>query len=225
MDKPIVLICGDSLALPRGDLSYAGTWPAILQAELKFPVVNRSQYSATTKKLAAPDMLEYYHPAYVILQLGVCDAAPRLFSLKSKRFLSAMPELLQNQIIKAVKRNTERDTQNVLVPIVEFRKNIADYIERGRGIGVKAIMMIKILRPGDKYTAKNPAAGANFIQYNKVIEDISRENADIVQCIDPVGMDDDVDALTIEDGYHLNRKGHELIAARVIALMNNRGMR
>jgi lysophospholipase L1-like esterase len=126
-------------------------------------------------------------------------------------------------IIESAKKKKERDIRNVLVPIAEFRKNIADYIDRGRRIGVKGIVIIKILRAGNKYVAKNPSAGDNFVRYNKILEDLSRENADIVKCMDPVGMDEDVDELTIEDGYHLNHKGHELIATRVMNLMSNRG--
>lgn len=212
MSDPVILICGDSLAMPRENLPFIRTWPALLQARSQLLVVNRSQYSSTSRKLAGPDMLEYYQPSVTILEVGICDAAPRLLGVTAKSLVARLPESVRKLFLKALKKVKRRDSSNVLVPAEEFRRNISNYVDRAIHIGVEAVVIVKILRPGRKYLAMNPEVANNVMIYNSIIEDIASYYRDRVVALDPVDLDADVDSLTQPDGYHLNESGHQALA-------------
>ena len=90
MNKNIITILGDSLALHRIDegIEIFDTYELLLKEMLgnKFHIINKSRRGNTTNNQVGKqylyDEVLYTHASYVIIHLGICDCAPRIISKK-----------------------------------------------------------------------------------------------------------------------------------------------
>jgi acyl-CoA thioesterase-1 len=76
---------GDSLGMPRENVLYEDTWFfRVQQSHPEKMFISCFQRSLTTDMLLDNfDEYSFIKPDYLILQLGICDCAPRLINDKS----------------------------------------------------------------------------------------------------------------------------------------------
>jgi len=216
------LIIADSLALPRGDVDYAQTWPAMLAARMTdIAWINRAQRLATTERLnhegnGGADCLEFYRPNLVILQLGICDCAPRVLHRRTAAFVHRLPFGLGRRVPAWLERRRGRKVDNCFVPEHAYEANLRSYLTRAAGQATRVIA-IAIMPASPRFAAKNPRAVEQIARYNAVLGRLSAEFDDF-RVLNPFA-----DASALEDmfvdGYHLNERGAREVADRLEPLV------
>lgn len=211
-----VLCVGDSLGLPRNGCEYEGTWVYMLkQANPNDVFISRFERLLLSKNLlnsdksAHGDFSYYYMPDVVVMQLGICDCAPRYYNREKMLWriierigVKLLSESLYWSIIKKVRK---RNVKSAYVSIEEFRQNIDLYINYLiNTISVKKVIIIKIATPSEIVLKASPNILQQIIKYNGVYDNIQAEYKDKVIIVNPLNTGD---ADLYVDGYHTNEKG------------------
>ena len=221
-----ILCISDSLGLPRPKVPYDETWFSILNKT--FPSLDFVSYfrrNGTTDMLSSNgdygDTLLFYSPQIVILQLGICDCAPRYLRTTSilYRLLAHLPNFLSKPIWALIKRIKHRSLKCTDVPIGRFERNLKEYIQMCINASVDKVILVKIAMPGQAMIKANPLILESIAKYNAVYEKIAELYPDFVTLLNPIsiGKDD----LFVEDGYHTNGEGHKLIANELTVILRN----
>jgi lysophospholipase L1-like esterase len=212
-----IIIITDSLSMPRPGITYEETWIHMLKREFPaYDIIDRTARGSTSTRLVTEggggaDLLETYMPDIVILQLGMAEAAPRLFDKRGLEFTIVsryMPPRLRQKYIGYVKKRRVRNPDITDVAPEQFRANITAFFERAKKISTR-IILIPILPPTDEYTKKSPHAPKNVERYN----DIYRETAgrfDNVTIVDPFRPGVDINDISIDE-LHVNSEGSRMI--------------
>ncbi len=215
------LILADSLALPRPGVSYEATWPYLLQREFaNWDWVNLARRSSTTSRLvtdgdAGADCLEFYAPDGVILHLGICDCAPRLYRQGSifQHLVYRLPGNLGRRISDLIERYRGRLVDNALVSERQFWVNLENYLRRCRDAKVK-VVALEIMPVGEEMISKNPGIVDQIEKYNHIYRDIQTlsPHMTVVRVFDAAST---IEQYTL-DGYHLNELGNYRTAQSLI---------
>jgi len=217
MKRKKIIIITDSVSMPRHGLPYEETWIHMLKREFPaYDIMDRSARGSTSTRLVTEggggaDLLESYMPDLVILQIGMAEAAPRLFDKRGLEFAIVsryMPPRLRQRYIEFVKRRRVRSPEITDVTPEQFRINIAAFFERARKISAR-IILIPILPTTDDYARKSPHAPKNVERYNAIY----RETAalfDNVTIVDPFRPGIDINDISIDE-LHINHEGSKLI--------------
>lgn len=213
-----VLIVADSLALPRDGVSYENTWPAMLAAAMPdVTCINRGMRLATTERLVAEgdrgtDCLEWFQPDLVILQLGICDCAPRVLRRSTGAIVYRLPFGLGESISVLLERWRGRKVSNCYVSIAEYERNLRRYLARASALGVP-VLAIAIMPASILLTEKNPGIAAQIETYNAVLDRLAAELEGfwVLHALQGVTTADTFFA----DGLHLNGDGAKLAAAAI----------
>ncbi|MBP7735531.1 MAG: SGNH/GDSL hydrolase family protein [Spirochaetes bacterium] len=212
-----IIIVADSVSMPRHGVSYEETWIHMLKREFPaYDIMDRAARGSTSTRLVTEggggaDLLESYMPDIVIMQIGMADAAPRLFNkmgLEFKIVSRYMPPRLRQRYIAYVKKNRVRSPDVTEVHPEQFRKNITAFFERAKRISTRVIL-IPLLPPTDEYMRKSPHAPKNVERYNAIY----RETAllfDNVTIVDPFRPGIDINKVAIDE-LHVNSEGSRLI--------------
>ncbi len=218
----MVLCNGDSLGLPRENVTFSNTWFfKLANSELasKFYFVNNFKRSLTSKDLYSKDFLENYQPSIVILQVGIVDCAPRLYKTNSLlvKIINRSPSLIKNTFWVLSKKYKKRSSVNADVYLNEFGENISSYLKRCEKNNIKNCIIIKIQIPGEVMIKKSPDIMRAIEIYNNKIEDVSSQYK-FVKIISPLssGCNDDY----VDDGYHLNKKGFQKVFIELHKILN-----
>ena len=157
------------------------------------------------------DTLLNYLPQIVILQLGICDCSPRYLRTNSLlyKILRRFPSKYSSLLWYIIKKVRKRDLNCTDVSLVNFKKNLVEYIKMCRSNGVEKIIIIAIATPGEAMIKANPMVLTSINLYNSVYKDLSFQYNDYVEVVNPISKSDS--SLFVEDGYHTNNKGHNLI--------------
>lgn len=221
-----ILCISDSLGLPRTKVPYDETWFSIINRA--FPSLDFVSYfrrNGTTDMLSSNgdygDTLLFYSPQIVILQLGICDCAPRYLRTTSMlyRILVHLPDFLSKPIWALIKKIKHRSLNCTDVPIERFERNLVDYIHKCINISVNKVILIKIAIPGKAMIKANPLILESIANYNAVYEKIANLYPSVVCLINPISIEND--NLFVEDGYHTNGEGHKLIANELVNILRN----
>lgn len=215
MDKRQILIVGDSTALPREEVNYCHTWTCLLKKHLtNYMIENVSKWGETTNSLIGREKLEWYNPNIIILQLGICDCAPRLLTKLERKIFSYLPKKTVEVYVSIIKKIRKRSTDRATVDSDTFMKNIESYISRAEKLNVEKIVVIGILRSGKKYQKKNPSIQISIDIYNNILKECVKKSK-ISTFLEMDLPENKVDEITIEDGFHYNEKGHKLIYEKI----------
>lgn len=219
--RPRWLIIADSLALPRPGVAYESTWPYLLQREFaNWDWVNLARRSSVTTRLvtdgdSGADCLEFYAPDGVIIHLGICDCAPRLYRSGSiiQHLVYRLPGGLGRRITDLLEKYRGRRTGNALVDKKQFRSNLENYLRRCKNAGV-AVIALEIMPVGKEMIGKTPGIVEQIEKYNRIYRDLaaSSGHVTIVKVFDSAA---NIEHITL-DGYHLNQQGNHR-TARVLA--------
>ncbi|GAB1448392.1 hypothetical protein MASR2M44_14010 [Bacteroidota bacterium] len=218
----IVLCNGDSLGMPRENVSFKNTWfYNLVNSDLSktYCFINNFKRALTSAQLFSKDFLENYNPEIVILQIGIVDCAPRLYKSNSNliKIINRLPSFIVSSFWKISKKYKKRENKNADVPLDKFRDNMFLYLTRCKNIGVNKCIVIQIQNPGDLMVSKNPEIRESIEKYNTVLKEL--ESAfDIVQLISPLskGCNEDY----IEDGYHVNEHGFRKVFIELEKILN-----
>ena len=217
-----ILIVGDSLGLPREEMPYKKTWPFLMANSLQsYHFIFKIQRALTTQMLHLgmfQDWLEYYTPKDVIMQVGIVDCAPRYLKksgLKMK-LLGVSPGFIKNSAWKLIKKSG-RSAKYADVSIEEFEANLLKYISRCEKANVERIFFIKIARPGTAMIKSNPGVIKQVELYNTIYDKIAVSNKKCIVISDLAQADDNY---FLEDGYHLNEYGNNILFQSILKHYN-----
>lgn len=214
------LILADSLALPRLGVSYEDTWPYLLQREFtNWDWVNLARRSSTSTRLvtdgdAGADCLEFYAPDGVILHLGICDCAPRLYRQGSifQHLVYRLPGNLGRRISDLTERYRGRRADNAWVGERQFRANMENYLRRCKDVGV-TVIALEIMPVGEEMIGKNPGIVDQIEKYNRIYRDLEASSGHM-KVIKVFDMETSIELFTL-DGYHLNEQGNSYTASAI----------
>lgn len=208
----MILCISDSFGLPRPGTEYSATWIARLKAmRPDTDFVGLFRRKANTDQLSELDYGEYltfYRPEQVILQLGICDCAPRYVRTTTLlyRVLNHLPAIAW----KTVKLMLGRKPTRTDVAIDRYEANLEAYASRCRTNGVKRLIIVKIGIPSEPMVSANPGVVASAEAYNARIDAVARRHPEIVCTVAPLAIASPQNYLA--DGYHPSPEGHRLIA-------------
>lgn len=223
-DQKKILLIGDSLALPGHLNLHEDTWICKLKKHFpNYDFITFFKRALTTDVLISmgggesgidkfpmgADCLEFFMPDYVVLQLGVVDCAPRLFSPVERKALSVAPGFLRSTVIKVARIFRTQSVKRADVPPEVFERNLRIYFERCQRNNVEKIVVILICIPSEKFKVKNPGIVDAVVQYNNLYKKIVDEFPFVV-LVEPLDSTK-YDCQIFEDGYHPNKTGHQLV--------------
>jgi acyl-CoA thioesterase-1 len=216
--RPLGLIVADSLALPRGDVAYEQTWPAMLA--LRLPAVawvNRAQRGSTTERLngegnGGADCLEFYRPNIAVLQLGICDCAPRVLHRRTASIVYRLPFGVGSRLSAWLEQGRGRKADNCYVALPDYERNVRAYLTRARACGT-TVIAIAVAPATRLMLEKNPLVGGQIEAYNAALDGLAHDFANF-RVVHPFRGSASVDEMFV-DGYHLNERGARRVAAEV----------
>lgn len=210
-----ILIVGDSLVFGRRKhgIGLTDTWPGILAScghEVHIRARGGSGIDDVAKELET--LYHYYGGScnedefdICIIQCGIVDATPRLISKNQSALLLklGLPSHLINRV------NSARPVIKVLgQPNQSSQDFFALYGESVDSALRYCSQVVAVpIAPPFHYLVKNCGDFANIVaEFNRRIKDLPR-----VDCID-ISFDG---SMFLDDGHHLNKKGHKIIASSI----------
>lgn len=218
MQGKTFLIITDSMGMPRDESRWDVCWPHLfMRAYPCNEYILRSVRYSTTQRLAmegvdGKECLEWYCPDFSIIQLGICDCAPRLFPKASyfKMLIDRCGGITQDIFYRYAESLLGRKQKNAWVNVVDFEDNIKSYFTRAVKNGVKVIV-ISIFPPGKNVTTRNPKIVQSVELYNDKLRNLCKLfGMYFVEPYVPLRSDN----YTI-DGYHLNALGHNWLYEQI----------
>jgi hypothetical protein len=227
-----VLIIGDSSILPGHSNLYEDTWLYMFKSSYhkSNDIIAYCQRGLTTDVLVnqgggvlgdfpfvpkGADVLEYYMPNIIILQLGIVDCAPRLFN-KDKIFvkiISRLPKFIKDKVYSFKLKITGRKIENSYVTLEKFKSNLNNYFKRCENIGVNKVILVGIMMPSAEMIKKNKNIVVNVTKYNNVLKQMQNQ-FNMVKYIEPLNQSHFADVL-YDDGYHPNPYGNKILFHRI----------
>lgn len=223
-------IITDSLSLGRIDydknnmenytIFHYETWPNLLKFDNVYVNAERKRISEfLISKECQYECIDLINPDVIIVQIGVVDCAPRIFSKRENQIINnpLFPKFIRDRLIKYRSKNRAKLIKNqplkrVYVKGDSFAFNLNQFINQNQKT---KIILIPIL-----YDAKNldTTFTKNCVIYNNLIYDLCKTS---INCFTL-----DVDSMTedstyfCKDGYHLSKKGHQEISNRLHKTIN-----
>jgi len=227
-----IVILADSLSLPRpkkdiGNIRYEDTYPYLLDISLRkklgheAPIVTEKGKRYRTITEVAADWREYVtwrKPEMVVVQVGITDCAPRVFSSTQRSKIERIrPLFLRTILLKLVhryRRNIiESSRTKVYVPIEEYRETVARLVKLAESDNVRLLVFVKIAVPPAFVENRSPGLQRNVLLYNSVLEQYKdSRGVHIVDLNEVFGTEEYMDEFLLEDGQHYNAEGSRLVA-------------
>lgn len=234
--KKILYITGDSLACSRqwDGISLNKIYSTLLSnhSELDLLVINNSVARNTTREIlnSYPTMQALTDPSidYHVIQLGVVDCYPRLFSNRKREvlnFFSKIPYLqkIVTLYIKQKSKHREHLTNKKLiqkVPPERFQENLASIIQKILSSEKKPkIFIINIAAPGDFLIEKSRRIKPIVKKYNQIINNLSKNHNNQIKIIDFYSQTTNDPELLLADGHHLSPAAHQQLANEIAKLI------
>lgn len=220
-----LLIITDSLGAPRTTpelCPYDDTWPKVVKAHAEnqgYDVILFTENGLDSFKLLrlVESKLKLYKPSMVLLQFGIVDCAPRVFTDREKLIFRILHlHKFAAYIGKKYHATLSSLRDNTVVSCEDFRKNIVAISQELKGNaqpGCK-ILHIPIGLACKGYVKISPSVERKITQYNRVLE----EESDIFIS---AFYDANVEKIYTADHHHLNKVGHALLGAAVLSSMED----
>ncbi|RJP80699.1 MAG: SGNH/GDSL hydrolase family protein [Desulfobacteraceae bacterium] len=233
--KERIVVIGDSLPLPRIDddnhVLWDKTWPYLLHNELNkdgnhYEVINCSIRSRTIETVTGHDFNEHIlwkKPDIIILQVGIVDCAPRIFSRKEKLILglSFIPDFIRQKIIKhRSQKRKEILRKNPLGKVYtkpeEYHRYIEDFFVKIKSLSWEIKIIILPILSNSILEEKSPGHNHNAQVYNDILKDACIKYH--ARWIDPEKFlqAEPYHNLFCADGYHLDKEGNRYTANLVM---------
>lgn len=211
----------------REGIRYEDTYAYLIQKS-GYEVILRSDYSNDTQVQASHDNLtvdvEYFRPNAVVIQLGIVDCAPRLFSKREAAMINHLPKFLRSGIIAFLSKHRfafTKQNPKVYVGIDDFRTNMQHIINFTREHDAVPVI-VNIARPPAALVERSYGILDNVKAYNIVLRDLAEANGcDLVDLYSTV--EENPDRL-LDDGIHLGKEGHVALASAILAVLRSKKM-
>lgn len=222
----MIVILGDSLSLPRPEDGIDDTDTYAFKIAKNNIVLNKSQYGNNTKKQLSrinADVMGTHADIYII-QLGIVDCSPRIFSYRERKLLSALSLYFSRIIKKYIEYKTKnrfKKTQRkkiVYVTLSQYVKNMNDIINTiQKHNDVKKIFLINIAYPSESLKRKNYDIENIIKQYNNSLDEFKN---DLIMIVDLFSYTkNNADALLQDE--HISIKGHNFITKSILEEIRN----
>lgn len=213
-----VIFVTDSLGAPRNEditINIDNTWCNIVSVRFKdyiepFYHLNNGFDSQTLIKKKAHELI-LYKPDLIILQVGIVDCAPRVLKKNELRVINHLGVIskLMHRFIKNRYSRLSLLRNISYVDKEEFEANLRDFVKI---LSPAKVIAVAIAKPSNTYVEKSPLISERYLDYNNILSNIFEKNY-----IDPyIDLNEELEEIYINDGYHLNKKGHKLVARKVI---------
>lgn len=226
-----LLIAGDSLSMSRhvDGITFEQTYAVLTQRALPSAlVINGSERANSSRRIGSEDYLNEYvrplSPDHVVVQVGVVDCTPRIFTDRERRMLAIMQRVpllraLAAAIIRVASRHRAAITSRRNMPMIaldEFERHLRTFIAEARRIhGGCRMAFVNIACPNESFLSRNPGA-LRFVQrYNAALAAIAAESGGRVidlfdfTCRHPQSL--------LPDGYHINATAHKFLHEALMA--------
>lgn len=207
------MVISDSRGMPGDQVQYSKTWPFLLSRLCPdVHIIDKCRRKTTTDRLVEEggggrDLLERYRPDIVIIQLGIVDCVPRLFSQKGleQMLLNIFSDKGRRLYIKVIKRVRGRSSRRAYVNASKFSDNVRKYLDRCAGKNIRVVFVETAA--GETYKVRNSSAMRKIQEYNQIFKEIASWY-DFSSTFEP----DDSQENFLEDGFHLSEIGHQRLA-------------
>jgi predicted dehydrogenase len=229
----------DSLAMARAEpvlIRWEDTWPARLGEELRSAgvvaeVINCGARARTADQLLDSEFEEHVvfkRPDVVIVQVGIVDCAPRIFSKRERTLLnrSFVPGRFRDWIVR--RRSARRQAilrgahplHKVYTPPERFAECLQAFGAKLAGMAHRPrLIVLPIVCDPDVMNEKSPGHHDNVVRYNALLRSFAVAAGS--DWIEPEAMirDFEVTASFASDGYHLSVSGSARCARVLAALL------
>lgn len=220
-----IVVIGDSLVMPRpaDDVPYEQTYVHRLVKQFAdTEVICRAARANDSNKQAGQqamhDDIEVYAPDIVIVQLGIVDCAPRLFSKKQAFALRLLPKFLSRGIVALASKYRLFFTKyfkQVYVPKAQFERNI-DALFKSLNEASQQIICLSIASTNQRNKERSYGIDDNIKAYNDVLLSLcKRYDIDYVDVYSAASESDFI----LSDGIHINSDAHAFIANQIGSLI------
>jgi len=239
MKESLVLVYGDSLCLPRvtDHVAVGDTYPELLadyQAARGFKarVYSRGEGGRTINDhWARYNNDRYFFPPspddLLIIHAGMVDCAPRPLPQKWRRRLERQPGFIRQPIVSFIKNNRPFLLKRGFVfyktdpPI--FKQRIEKWLDHAAKL-YPHIFVIAVPPIGQAAEDLSPGWRNNIVLYNQLMADaVARHQRGVyfVPLYDALSRSEEKfnDCISPLDGYHLLKKGHQLIRDLIVAFL------
>ncbi len=228
-----VVTFADSLAMPRFTppdiIHWEETWPrqlsdALHRAQCPTEVINCGGRARTIDSLVSNDFhehIELKEPDVVIIQIGVVDCAPRIFTRLERRIISRprFPRFLRKRLVaRRSARRAEIIGRDPLAKVYTSPERFAKYLKQfeERRLQVErppAMVVLPIVGNPDVMDSKSPGYSDNVARYNELLSTYCRDSG--ARWITPEQLLQQYDnaEMFCSDGYHLSVVGNRRCAA------------
>ncbi|MDR6940547.1 hypothetical protein [Mucilaginibacter pocheonensis] len=221
-----VLIVADSNGMPRNEISYEDTWVyKLIKAFPEINFIDRCKRASTVLRLVSEggdvtnvkkgaDLLEYYNPDIVILQLGIVDCSPRYVNKRNLfvKILYKLPGKIQSVIFSAIKKYGARNPKYAFVTSSAFRNSVDSYLSRALETGTK-VMAISIAPVTEEFVRKSPHIINSINEYNGIYRELRNKYPNFF-VVDPFGAGVDINRIALDE-FHVNSEGHSIVFENV----------
>jgi lysophospholipase L1-like esterase len=230
MPKKIVILA-DSLSLPRpenlGNTLYEETYPYLLDVSLReqqgvnAPIIIEKGKRSRTMPDVASDWKEYVSlrkPEIVVIQVGITDCAPRVFTSKQRTYIERIPskfirEILLKFVHKFRRQIIASSQPKVYTPLVQFSETVAKLVEFAERDDVSALVFVQIVMPPDSLEIRSPGLQENVRLYNNVLDQVkSKLGVYVIEFNELMRNQKNKESYLLDDGQHLSVRGHQLLA-------------
>lgn len=221
----VVTIIGDSLSMVRPDcqLTLKSLYPYQLQTKLgkNYYVVVRNRRANHTNTQCQyqhlHDDILYNDSDYIIFHLGIVDCAPRLITrLERLIFRLFRVNTRENIYIRFKSRYRRFFTRYFPFQRVtkrQFQDNFEKLISLIREqTATKKIFILNIADTNEYNKHRSFNYAKNIEEYNGILADLVNSNSNTCCLIDVNSWSLNKEIM-LDDGMHINKKGHELIAS------------
>ncbi len=224
-----LVILGDSLGLPTGikntqtpdAIEYEETYPYLLQKLMpEWEIISTCKRSNRVDKQARQqwlfDDIIFYKPKVVVVHLGICDCAPRLFNRYESFILSNLPVSIRNPIITFFSGHRfffTKHFRKVYVKKLPFKSHMEKIINTICKINSFPIL-VGIADTNKTNKQKSYNYDINIQKYNQILLKLSKKNN-----LAYINMHEEGDRILLPDGIHLNKEGCKLLANKIFQIV------
>lgn len=237
-----IVVLGDSMAMPRREgedcVWWEETWPYLLQQNLvkdglPAEVINCSLRARTADTLSAQDFFEHVElkrPTILIMEVGVVDCSPRVFSKREKKILNfpLIPAKLRDVLIKIRTDNRgkfikQEPLAKVYTPPQQFQDCLRFFFSQIRKLDQEiCVIAMPIVANFERMEIKSPGYFSNAELYNRILETWCAETGAVWIKAAELIADHDKNNLFGSDGYHFSVTGHRKVAEYLCAFLRRR---
>ena len=217
-----ILCIGDSLGLPREGCSVEETWPSLLRKNYpQHTIIEEFQRERLIDNAVKNynKKFKQYGADIIILQLGICDCAPRHIDKKSivNRLVRRTFDLigLSDFYWKKVKSRPRRPNCVYTKPkrFTNLYNKLVSVAVTDRAV----VIIIEIGHGGTSVLKSSPYFNSNVDAYNCILKTISKNYNEKVYIVNPLNeVDDDL----FVDGYHCNGKGMRKVYVELCGILD-----